>query len=115
MYTATTFTTNDPYRPILLVLPLRETLYCPGANDTRKRPSLSVVNDAISPFWVSTAKAVFASGETGESARTGPGRAGLSVTTPSIPVSEPDRVWPGKKPAHMIRTARAIESLRNCI
>src|SRR6266478_1138582 len=60
-------------------------------------------------------KAVFASGKLGSSARTGPGRVGSIVMTPSIPVSEPDCVWPGKKPAHMIRTARAIESLRNCI
>src|SRR6267154_1448031 len=60
-------------------------------------------------------KAAFASGELGVSARTGPGRVGSIVMTPSIPVSEPDCVWPGKKPAHMIRTARAIEGLRNCI
>jgi hypothetical protein len=61
-------------------------------------------------------KAVFMSGrELGSSARTGPALMGLIVMTPSIPVSEPARVWPGKKTAHMIRPGRAIEILCNRI
>jgi hypothetical protein len=61
-------------------------------------------------------KAVFMSGrELGSSARTGPALMGLIVMTPSIPVSEPARVWPCKKTAHMIRPGRAIENLRNRI
>jgi hypothetical protein len=31
---------------------------------------------------------------------------------PSIPVAEPDCVWPDEKPAHMIRTAKAIKNPR---
>jgi hypothetical protein len=61
-------------------------------------------------------KAALTSGrELGSSARTGPALMGLIVMTPSIPVSEPARVWPGKKTAHMIRPGRAIENLRNRI
>ena len=40
---------------------------------------------------------------------------GLIAMTPSIPVSDPDCVWADKKPPHMIRTARAIKNVRNCI
>jgi hypothetical protein len=75
-----------------------------------------VVNDVVAPFGFSTTKAVFASGrELGASARTGPAWIGLIVMTPSIPVSEPDCVWPGKKPAHMVKTIRMTGTFPNGI
>jgi hypothetical protein len=35
--------------------------------------------------------------------------------TPSIPVAEPDCVWPDEKPAHMVKTIRMLGSFPNGI
>jgi hypothetical protein len=64
----------------------------PGARDSRNRPSLSVLNEVTAPFSFATEKTAFGSGATfgtSDPFLMGPGRIGLTITTPSIPVPRP--------------------------
>jgi hypothetical protein len=93
------------------------TTYLPGFNKTRKRPSLSVVNDVTVPFSFPTVKTAPGSGAAlgmSDPALSGPGRVGLTVTTPSIPVTDGDSVCAEQQTEDKTRNARIVRSAELC-
>jgi len=83
----------------------------------RNRPSLSVVNDVTLPFSFPTVKTAFGSGAAfgiSDPALIGPGRIGLTVITPSIPVGDWDCVCAKEKTEDKTRSARIIRTAELC-
>src|SRR5437870_4851056 len=93
------------------------TTYLPGFNKTRNRPSLSVVKDVTVPFSFPTVKTALGSGAAfgmSDPALIGPGRVGLTLITPSIPVTDGDCVCAEQKTEDKARSARIVRSAELC-